>query len=261
LPTLTGQAGQRPSTIYSEYFYNGKTPGFAAFAPAHRNRQRGQMQVLRLGDFIGVRYNIKNPDEDFEIYDIVHDPQEVDNLAAQRPDLENQMKTEVLQLRRPDPSAPRPYDKELVPPDGRPSPTPGILWQACEQPFPWLPKLDFLTPTASGNAATPDVSLLPRAHDVAILYSGYIQAPADGAYTFSLSANGKALLRLHDATVIDEDFGYTGGERTGKILLKAGLHPFRLYYLPGAGGPPSLSLSWSHDGAPPAPLAAGDFFH
>jgi arylsulfatase A-like enzyme len=259
LPTLTGEAGQIPSTIYSEYFFNGKTPSFPEFAPAHRNRQRGQMQVLRLGDLIGVRYNIKDPDENFEIYDIVHDPQETENLAKEKPALEERMKQTVLQLRRPDASAPRPYDHELVPPDAPVQTVPGIQWQACEQSFPWLPKVDFLPVTASGSGTVPDVALLPRKNDVAMLYYGYLKVPADGSYTFALAANGKALLRIHGAAVIDEDFGYTNGSRTTEIRLKAGLHSFRLYFMPGATGAPSLDFQWSVEGDAPKPIAPEAF--
>ena len=51
-------------------------------------------------------------------------------------------------------------------------------------------------------------------------------APADGDYTFYLSTDTGALLRIHDATVIDADYGYVGGkEVSGMIKLKAGLHP------------------------------------
>ena len=38
-------------------------------------------------------------------------------------------------------------------------------------------------------------------------------------------------MRIHDAAVIDADYGYKEGiEKEGKINLKAGLHPFRIYY-------------------------------
>jgi hypothetical protein len=219
------------------------------------------MQVLRIGDFIGVRYDIKSAADNFEIYDIVHDPQETWDLADEKPELEEQMKQQVLQLRRPDASAPRPYDRQLVPPDPTVLTVPGIEWQACEQSFPWLPKVEFLPVTASGSSARPDVALLPRRKNVAMLYRGYLKVPADGSYTFSLSANGKALLRIYDATVIDEDFGYTGGSRAGEIQLKAGLHSFRLYYMPGADGDPSLDFEWSTNGEAPRPIASDAFCH
>jgi hypothetical protein len=59
------------------------------------------------------------------------------------------------------------------------------------------------------------------------------------------------LLRVHDATVIDADYGYFGGSKiTGSIKLKAGLHPFRLYYMriQNKKGNPILNLEWSGPG-------------
>src|SRR6185437_1510027 len=60
LPELTGQGAQHDrGYIYVEYFEKGRTPDYQAFAPAHRNRKRDQMQLVRMGDFAGVRYNIQ----------------------------------------------------------------------------------------------------------------------------------------------------------------------------------------------------------
>jgi arylsulfatase A-like enzyme len=258
VPTLTGQPGQKTPLVYSEYFFKGKTPAYPEFSPAHRNRVRGQMQLLRVGDFVGVRYNILKPDDDFEIYDIVHDPQETKNLAADKPDLEKQMKETVLQVRRPDPSAPRPYDNELVPADEPPKTVAGIRWQPFLGKFPWLPKLDALSTAAKDSLGVEGTAPLPQASEAptggAILYSGFLRAPADGSYLLSLTVSGKAFLRIHDATVIDEDFGYTGGARTGEIKLKAGLHAFRLYYMPGEKGKPLLDVEWGVNGAAPKPI-------
>ena len=73
---------EKPSTIYVEYFNDGKTPKYDEFFSAHRGRIRGQMQSVRIGDFQGVRYNIRSPADDFEIYNVVSDPQETKNLGA-----------------------------------------------------------------------------------------------------------------------------------------------------------------------------------
>ena len=66
MPTLTGQGKQAAPTVYVEYFEPGRTPKFAQFEPGHRERIRRQMQALRLGDFIGVRYDIARQSDDFE---------------------------------------------------------------------------------------------------------------------------------------------------------------------------------------------------
>ena len=63
------------------------------------------------------RHEIVAPDN-FEIYDLVRDPRESRNLAGANTyftDLQQRMKDRVLQLRRPNPTAKRPYDEEFVP--------------------------------------------------------------------------------------------------------------------------------------------------
>ena len=82
-----------------------------------RAAARNQMQVIGLNGYQGVRYNIIAHSDNFEIYDVAHDLKEATNLAADPAfaTLQQQMKDRVLQLRRPDSIAPRPYDYELVP--------------------------------------------------------------------------------------------------------------------------------------------------
>ena len=262
LPTLTSTGSQASSTVYTEYYEAGKTPGYNAFAPSHRDRVRNQMQAIRLGNYMGVRYDIKSQESPFEIYDVVNDPQEVHDLAPQKPDLEQQMKDTVLGLRREAPDAKRPYDGVPVPSVHAPGATAGIAWSAYEQHFPWTPKLEFLTPDASGTAAVLDAARLPRANDVAMLYTGYIIIPADGDYTFSLTADAGALLRIHEATVIDADFGATPNrEYSGLTHLKAGLHPFRLYYNHNNPSKPALTLQWEGPGIAKQSVPARAYSH
>jgi arylsulfatase A-like enzyme len=247
LPELTGVGTQRDrGFLYIEYYHNGTTPDYSDFAPSHRGRRRKQMQVLRMGDLLGVRYNITSQQDDFEIYNVVRDPKETNNLAATMPALEQKMKDKVLQVRRPNSSAPRPYDNELVPAVSDSASEAGVEWKAYEGAFPWLPDLEALTPVTNGVGARPGLGVRPRDNNIGMLFTGYLNAPADGDYTFYLRADTGALLRIHDATVIDADYGYVPGEEmSAQIKLKAGLHPFRLFYSRRTNGTPSLELSWS----------------
>lgn len=249
VPTLLGIGTQRPSTIYVEYDDEGtSTPDYPEFLPQHRDRARNQMQVIRLNGYQGVRYDISSQTNDFEIYDVSHDLKQGTNLALQPSfaTLQQQMKDRVLQLRRPDSSAPRPYDSEFVPATVATAITPGIQWSAYTEAFPWVPELTTLTSVATGTTNHPTVSVRPRDNDVGLLFTGYINVPTDGGYTFYMSADTGAFLRIHDAILIDEDYGYIGGtELSSTIPLKAGLHPFRLYYARRSTGTPSLNLSWS----------------
>jgi len=249
VPTLLGTGTQRASTIYVEYDDEGSsTPTYPEFEPAHRGRDRNVMQVIRMNGFQGVRYNIISQTNDFEIYDVAHDLKQATNLALQASfaTLQQQMKDRVLQLRRPDSSAPRPFDSELVPATVVTQANAGVQWSAFTEAFPWVPELSALTATSSGITNRPTIAVRPRDNDVGVLFTGYLNIPTDGAYTFYMTADTGAFLRIHDAILIDEDYGYTGGtELSSTIPLKAGMHPFRLYYARRSSGVPTLTLAWS----------------
>lgn len=245
-----------------EYFESGRTPDYNAFAPSHRGRKRGQMQTLRIGDFMGVRYNIQTHADPFEIYNVASDPKETNNLAAEMPTLEDQMKAMVLQARHPNDSAPRPYDNELVPSTPTKAVTPGVQWNAFQGNYPWVPDFQNLIPVTSGLEDRPDLVKRTRDNNIGMRFMGYVNVPRDGDYTFYLTVDTGALLRIHDITVIDADFGYAGGtEASGGVRLQAGLHPFRLYYARGSKGVPSLNFSWSGPEIPKEPIPAGAFKH
>lgn len=280
LPSLTGAGRQISSHIYVEYYEGGKTPAFKEFAPAHRGRVRNQMQLLRIGDYVGVRYNIQSAADDFEIYNVMEDPQELNNLAT-TPDkkirtgrpaswgiparttvsqLESYLKATALQERRINASAPRPYDSALIP-AVKSKVLAGISWKEYEGVFPWLPQPLALQPAAGGHGPAPDIHVRTKDDNVMLFFEGYIRVPQSGEYTFYLNAAGKAFLRIHDAQVIDADYKYAEGtERRASARLEAGLHPFRLYYYHQATGKPSLDLEWSGPGIPRQQIPATVFF-
>jgi arylsulfatase A-like enzyme len=251
-PTLMGTGRQRPSTIYVEYNDPFKTPDYLEFEPGHRGRTHNQLQVIGVDGLQGVRYDISSQSADFEIYDVLRDPKESRNLALDPAyaSLQQKMKDRVLELHRPDPTAPRPYDNELIPAILVPSTKPGVEWSAYKSVFPWVPELTAEAPSSSGKIDRPTLEVSPRDVNFALLFKGYVVAPADGDYRFSISTDTGALLRIHDTTVIDADYGYSSETPiSGGIKLMAGLHPFRLYYVRRAGpGAPDLLFRWSGPG-------------
>ena len=206
------------------------------------------MQMIRLNNFVGIRYNILKHSDNFEIFDVTKDFQQAHNLAI-KPGMEvvqQQMKDKVLQSRRPNTEAKRPYDDELVPAVPEVKNMAGVEWKTYAGNFPWVPDITTLKPSESGTSDCPNASLIKNTEAQIVFYTGYLQIPADGEYSFYLNANGGAFLRIHDAAIIDADFGYTSGtERNGIIKLKAGLHPYRLYYAKKAGIPSLLNFQWS----------------
>ncbi len=230
LPSLIGQGKQRESTIYIEYiFKQWKTPDYNDFLPRHRGATRGQMQMLRMGNFVGLRTDIQSHADDFEIYNIVKDPQEGRNLAMSRPDLQRKFKALALQSRRPNETAKKPYDEELVPSSTNLGRIKGVTVKGYDGDFAYVPDLTAIKADITGTAL--DVAGAQRLAPPtgAQVIEGSIEAPADGEYTFYLSTQGAAFLRLHRAQLIDADHGYKSGQEvSAKILLKRGKHPFRL---------------------------------
>lgn len=94
-----------------------------------------------------MRYNIQNADDDFEIFNVIEDPQQSENLASQPKykELQERLKKQVLQVRMPDSTAARPYDDALVPAITVDGLSEGLQWSAFAAPEPWLPKVDCLS--------------------------------------------------------------------------------------------------------------------
>ncbi len=263
VPSLMAKGEQSKSLIYVEYFNNGKTPDFADFSPQHQGRKRNQMQMIRIDNFVGVRYDIKSENDEFEIYDVVKDPGERNNLAGNSGMnvLQQQLKDKVLQSRRPNNTAVRPYDQALIPSVQVKNITSGVQWKAYDGDFPWVPKVASLIPDETGFSDLPEVNVRKTDQNSAIYFEGYLRIPADGEYTFALTTDSRAVLHIHDAMLIDADYGYFGGsEKNESIMLKAGLHPFRISYLRGSKGRPSLNLEWSGPGISKQVIPATAYF-
>ena len=247
LPILTGKGNQQESLIYVEYNQGGKTPEYEEFSPNNRGRLRKQMQMMREGDIVGLRYNIQGADDDFEFYNVVEDTHQTLNLAT-LPNMEAlqvQMKERVLQVRMPDTNAARPYDNASVSAVTPHNLSSGLKWTAFENSAPWLPKVDNLTPIANGKLDTPTLKEIETKGDV-FLFEGFIKVPTEGSYTFSLSSSSNAFVRIHEASVIDADYGYEAGTvREGTMKLKAGYHPIRIYSKKKTGVQNTLDLKWS----------------
>ena len=265
LPALTGTGKPTPRDyLYWEYNVTGRTPNFPVFEPHHRNRLRGQMQAIRQGDLMAVRYDIKSVQDNFDIYQVAEDPKEARNLAGNPNYAAAQIrfKQMALQARRADPEAPRPYDRELMPASATASAKPGIQWAYFEGNYPWVPDFAAQKSLSSGVAATIDEKVTSLKPDSGLLLTGFLHVPSDGEYTIELSTDTGAVLRLHNATLIDADFGYqTSTVKAATVRLQAGLHPIALNYRHGRLAPAALALKWSGPGFTTQSLSAEVLFH
>lgn len=248
LPALTRTGQQKDSKIYIEYFQDGKTPDFPEFEASRRGRKRGQMQLLRIGEYAGVRYGVQSANDDFEIYNVVKDPKETHDLAktgAGKP-LQAEMKAGALRMHRPDAAAPRPYDTSLIP-SVKPlsPPVAGIRYTFLPSGMPWL-----IQDQQNNNLRKSIVKTLKPddAQQGTAVFEGYIRAPEDGAYTFQFHCAGKALVRLHQAILFDSGFSDAGTLSSGTICLKAGFHPVKIYTMVSQNKTQSpATFSWKDD--------------
>ncbi len=264
LPSLTGTGTRRPSTIYSEYLNGGSTttPSYPDFESAHITT-RGLMQMVHIGDFKGVRYNTASHATDFRIYNVAADPKETTDLSGQPgAPAQQDFKDKALRVRRTGGGVTRSYDAEPVPALPPRPVVNGLDFHAYEKPAPWVPDWETENAAASGQAAAPAPSARTRDHDIGLLFTGYLQIPANGSYTFYLSTDTGAFVRLHDAQLIDADAGYAPGSEksSGAIPLAAGLHPIRIHYRHADAASHLLDLQWSGPGIAKQPVPAAAWF-
>lgn len=237
LPILTGKGARPPGTLYIEYSTGSKTPNYQEFQANRRDRIRSQMQTVLVDGYIGLRYNIKSSQDDFEIYDVEKDPNQSHNLASD-PSLASvqaKMKARVLQVRRPETSAVRPYDETPVPgAEIGGSLSSGKLDVALyEGTWPWVP--NFRTLQASSHSVVENINASVCATKGGAAFTGWFHATSEGNYTFHVTSDGGSALFLHDARVIDDDFARQGAEASASIRLAPGWHPLRVYYRRGQG--------------------------
>lgn len=105
-----------------------------------------------------------------------------------------------------------------------------------------LPDFSKLTPVRSGTLSTVTLSIPGRITDnFGVVYTGYINAPADGEYTFYMTADDGARFLIDGVEIVANQ---CEPERSGVIRLKAGYHPFTLEFFE-IQVTESMSLRWS----------------
>jgi len=258
IPALTGKGTQRSrGYLYGEYFVNQNNDASADVFARKGVTGRGQQQFVRVGKWAGVRTQIKNAGDPIRLYDIEQDPHQDHNVAG---DPQNalvvlQMTDLLVTTRRPNSSAPRPYDNALLPSVPIKTTTDGMVdFAVYEGNWPWMPDYDALTPVRTGHVAGLDLSVLTRDTNVGVKFSGFIEVPGDGNYTFYLTSDAGAEMWIHDAHLINDEFRHSDAEASASILLKAGRHPFRLFYR-HTTGKPLLKLEYSVPGAASLPIS------
>lgn len=263
-PNTPETNGQLTPTTYIEYSKTGSTPSYSG--PNHGGKTRNEAQVIFLDDYKGIRVNTTNSDSDFEIYETILDPSEATNLADTSTyftGLQQRMKDRVLQLRVPGEDAARPYDNVEIPiPTSLPPLVSGLNYEFFTGVWPWLPEFENLTADSSGRFENGiELSALTHTTTEEGLYlSGYLSIPSAGSWTFSLSSDSGAVLKIHDIVVVDDDFNHDGNVVSNTLNLAEGCHPVRIYYYNKTVNTPLLRFRWTGPGVAEEDVPASAFF-
>lgn len=304
MPTLKGVPGQKEGVVYSEYKYGSGMDLFDDYADNKKGRRRGDQQFILFKNKEGkymkaLRTDIRNGEDDFEIYDLDADTHEANNLADQYQDMQDTLRAAVLYNRRVfdyayDPQAgkrsngidgSRKYDAMKVPAnaDAPADLQPGLTMRQLKVETPWVPDFDTLPgaeTAAVSVVADPTAVELPAG--TVTEFRGYINIPSDGDHWhFTLQLDevegSKAYLKMHNFQLIDADFNYKPGtkatesaaanaeaaipEKTGKkgIPLKAGLHEVRFVVVQGPTASGKMKMEWYKGKEQPKPIPANAF--
>lgn len=89
-------------------------------------------------------------------------------------------------------------------------------------------------------------------------FSGYLQVPDTGIYTFYLTCNDGGVLYIGGQKIIDNDGLHPDKTKGGQAGLQKGLHPFSLDFMDYGGGY-ALDLKYSFGESAPRPVPASWF--
>ncbi|TWU65843.1 arylsulfatase [Crateriforma conspicua] len=241
LPGLIRSGTRQNSTVYVEYSQNGRTPDYQDFQQRKRKQKRGQMQIVFVDGYKGVRLDIDNHDDDFQIYDLENDPKELNDLAGSSDaisQIQQKMKDRVLRLRTMNESAKRPYDTALVPSMNVADPKPGAIMEYQIGEFPYVPKdlaaghgRVFLTSYHRDRKELDAVN-----STAAVWFRGYLRVPDDGSYRFRVVGLDRVAARLHEMLLLEHDPPAGAGDSAAKepvvesptVHLASGMHPIAI---------------------------------
>jgi hypothetical protein len=90
-----------------------------------------------------------------------------------------------------------------------------------------LPDFNLLTPVKKGTVSNFDLGQRTQEDYFAFKYTGYVDAPTDGLYTFYANSDDGSRLYIGSTLVVNNDGLHAMRELSGSIGLKAGKHALR----------------------------------
>lgn len=125
----------------------------------------------------------------------------------------------------------------------------GLDYEYFKDTWNKLPNFDALTPAAEGTVDNFDTTPRDRNDFFAFRFTGYIEVPANGGYTFYTNSDDGSQLYIGDTLVVDNDGLHGMQERSGFISLKAGKHAITVIFFEKDGAE-DLIVSYAAQGIP-----------
>lgn len=145
-------------------------------------------------------------------------------------------------------------------PDNPAKAEPGLRCAYYEETYNRLPDFAAAKPVETSIAATFTIDSRRRDVDFAFHFTGYIEVPREGIYTFSTSSDDGSRLWIGDTLVVDNDGLHGMGARSGRIILAPGKHAIAVGYFQ-KGVDFGLEVKWRGPGIPEQAIPASALFH
>ena len=156
------------------------------------------------------------------------------------------------------PCCPAPAQRPALKPAGAGELQPGLSYRVYEGRFAALPDFGALKSVKAGLAQGLDLAVAAGKGTYAVLFTGYLEVPRDGLYTFQLRSNDGARLKVGGQLLADSDATLGPVTKRGMINLKAGKHAIEVAYV--TAGKAALELRYGGAGVGEQVVPAAAYF-
>ncbi|QDA58887.1 Ig-like domain-containing protein [Hymenobacter jejuensis] len=135
----------------------------------------------------------------------------------------------------------------------------GLAYSYHEGTWTGLPDFNSQAIVKQGTVSTFDLSPRNRNDNFGFRYTGYIEVPTDGEYTFYTSSDDGSQLFIGSQLVVDNNGIHAAQERGGAIGLKAGKHALTVTFFENSGEE-TLAVSYQGPGVSKQTVPASALF-
>lgn len=140
----------------------------------------------------------------------------------------------------------------------RANPVTNLTYKFYHGKWDKLPDFSKMEPKKTGTLASGLFELSPKDRDneFGFVFTGDIECPKDGIYTFTVTSDDGSSLYIDNTRVVNNDGVHAARATKGQVRLKAGKRKIEVRYFEGSGEQ-SLFVDWSGPGVKKQPLSPG----